>query len=273
MTLKLVIMSDLHLVPEGEISNTLDTAERLRQAVDSVNARHADADMVILAGDLADLGEADAYVRLPDLIAPLTMDTHLMLGNHDDRPTFLKVFGDGYADENGFVQKVVDTKGFRIIMLDSTEPGLVGGRICDSRLAWLQARLDEAKDRPVIVVLHHHVAKLQMPVDRIRLEEPEKLLAVLKTHPDIRHVISGHVHITTTGSWQGIPFTTIAGGHYSAKLHLESAPGHVKLVDGPGQYAVVLVDDEACLVHFENFIDGHYEIHRENFGRLRANRR
>ncbi|MDK3017338.1 phosphodiesterase [Pseudodonghicola flavimaris] len=273
MTLKLVIMSDLHLVPEGEISNTLDTAQRLRQAVDSVITRHADADMVILAGDLADLGEADAYARLPDLIAPLPMPTHLMLGNHDDRPTFLEVFGDAYADENGFVQKVIDAKGHRIILLDSTEPGLVAGRLCDTRLAWLQARLDEAKDMPVIVVLHHHAARLQMPVDRIRLEEPEKLLAVLKTHPNVRHVMSGHVHITTTGSWQGIPFTTIAGGHYSAKLHLPSAPDYVKLVDGPGQYGVILADEEACLVHFENFIDAHYEIHRENFGRLRADRR
>lgn len=273
MTLKLVIMSDLHLVPEGEVSNTLDTAARLRDAVDSVNTRHADADMVILAGDLADLGEADAYARLPGLIAPLPMETHLMLGNHDDRPTFLEVFGDSYADENGFVQKVIDIKGHRVILLDSTEPGLVAGRICDTRLAWLQARLDEARDMPVIVVLHHHAAKLSMPVDRIRLEEPEKLLAVLKTHPDIRHVISGHVHITTTAVWQGIPFTTIAGGHYSAKLHLESAAGLVKLVDGPGQYGVVLAEADNCIVHFENFIDAHYEIARENFGRLRAERR
>lgn len=273
MTLKLVIMSDLHLVPEGEVSNTLDTAARLAQAVDNVNRRHADADMVILAGDLADLGEAAAYERLRGLIAPLTPETHLMLGNHDNRPVFLEVFGDEHADENGHVQKVIDIKGHRIILLDSTEPGVVSGVLCADRLAWLQARLDEAQDKPVIVVLHHHVNKLSMPVDRIRLEQPEALMEVLKTHPDIRQVIAGHVHITTSGTWQGLPFTTLAGGHYNVSLHLPSCPGEPQLLEGPGQYAVVLADEDACLVHFENFLDRHTEIARENFGRLRAERR
>ena len=39
MTLKFLVMSDLHLVPEGELSLTLDTAARLDQAVEAVNAR------------------------------------------------------------------------------------------------------------------------------------------------------------------------------------------------------------------------------------------
>jgi len=148
--LKLVIMSDLHLVPEGEVSNTLDTAARLRQAVDSVNLHHADADLCILAGDLADLGEAEAYERLREIITPLTPETHLMLGNHDHRGVFLDVFGADHADTNGHVQKVIDIKGHRLILLDSTEPGIVEGVFCPARLAWLQARLAEASDRPII---------------------------------------------------------------------------------------------------------------------------
>jgi hypothetical protein len=38
MTLKFVVMSDLHVVPEGELSMTLDTGARLHQAVDAVIA-------------------------------------------------------------------------------------------------------------------------------------------------------------------------------------------------------------------------------------------
>lgn len=271
--LKLVIMSDLHLVPEGEVSNTLDTAARLCVAVDSVNLHHADADLCILAGDLADLGEADAYHRLRDIIAPLTVETHLMLGNHDDRPTFLSVMGAEHADDTGHVQKVVDIKGHRVILLDSSEPGLVEGVICPARLDWLAARLDEALDRPVIVILHHHVLPLSMPVDSIILRDGAGLLDVLRRHPDIRQVIAGHVHITTTGVWRGIPFTTLAGGHYNVSVTL---PGHASPQDrleGPGQYAVVLADHDSCVVHFENFLDRHPVIAPENFGRVRAARR
>ena len=273
--LKLVIMSDIHLVPPAEVSNTLDTAERLTLAVESVNTRHADADLCILAGDLADLGEAAAYERLRELIAPLSVDTRLMLGNHDDRPTFLSVWGDGHADENGHVQQVIDIKGHRVILLDSSEPGIVGGVLCDKRLGWLQARLDEARDMPVIVVLHHHVNRLWLPVDRIRLAAPEALVEVLNSHPDIRQVIAGHVHLPSAGTWHGLPFTTLAGGHYSVGLHLDGMDGHQRRLEGPGQYAVVLADAEerACLVHFENFLDRHVEIAVDNFNRRRAERR
>lgn len=270
--LKLVIMSDLHLVPQGEVSNTLDTAARLAAAVDSVNTDHADADMCILAGDLADLGEAAAYDRLREIIAPLTMDTHLMLGNHDDRRVFLQVLGDTHADENGHVQKVIDLKGHRIILLDSTEPGVVSGVLCAARLAWLQARLDEAQDRPVIVVVHHHAMPLSMPVDTIILQDAAAFLDVLRSHPDVRQVIAGHVHITTTGVWKGVPFTTLAGGHYSVSVNL---PGHTSpqaRLEGPGQYAVVLADADTCVVHFENFLDRHLAIAAENFGRVRSAR-
>lgn len=271
--LKLVIMSDLHIVPEGEVSNTLDTAKRLAAAVESVNTHHADADLCILAGDLADLGEAAAYERLKGLIAPIALETHLMLGNHDDRGVFLQIFGNDHADENGHVQKVIDLKGHRVILLDSTEPGLVGGVLCAARLDWLRARLDEARDRPVIVVLHHHALPLSMPVDDIILQDGAALLEVLRSHPDVRHVIAGHVHITTTGVWKGVPFTTLAGGHYNVSLNLPSHAVPQERLEGPGQYAVVLADEDACVVHFENFLDRHPVIAAENFGRARAPRR
>ena len=63
-TLKFVVMSDLHLVREGQTSMTLDTAARLEAAVACLNERYADADFVVIAGDLADEGEAEAYERL-----------------------------------------------------------------------------------------------------------------------------------------------------------------------------------------------------------------
>lgn len=271
--LKVVIFSDLHLVPEGEVSNTLDTTARLKEGVAHFNAHHSDADLLILAGDLADLGEAEAYLRLADTIKDFSVSPQLMLGNHDDRPTFLATLGAEHADENGFVQKVLDVKGHRVILLDSTEPGLVAGRLCETRLSWLRARLAEAADRPVIVVLHHHVVPLRTNVDRIILENSDAFLDVLSTHKDIRQVIMGHVHVTTTGTWRGIHFTTLKGGHYGATIELNGGPVPAEMTEGPAQYATVLSDAETTMVHFENYIDRHVTIARENFFRLRPQRR
>ncbi|KGF70030.1 hypothetical protein LL06_07335 [Hoeflea sp. BAL378] len=268
--LKFLVLSDLHIVPEGAVSHGLDTADRLAQAVAAINQRHGDAAFCVIAGDLADRGEAAAYERLRQVLSPLAVPCHLTLGNHDNRATFLSVYGAAEADENGHINKVIDAAGYRVIVLDSTEWGFGdhghGGKLCDRRLDWLAVRLAEARDRPVIVVLHHHANDLRLPVDSIKLRESDGFIAVLKTHPDIRQVIAGHVHITTTGLYHGIPFTTIAGNHYNVGLHLTGMPGQQPRLEGPAQYAVVLADEHSVLVHFENFIDHHTEMAPALFG-------
>lgn len=271
--LKLVIFSDLHLVPEGEVSNTLDTHARLTAGIAHANAHHADADLVILAGDLADLAEPAAYARLKALTGTFAVTPQLMLGNHDARPTFLDCMGHHEADANGFVQKCFDIKGHRILLLDSTEPGLVGGRLCQTRLDWLAARLDEALDRPVILVLHHHVVPLRTDVDRIILQEGEALIATLRRHPQVRQVIAGHVHLTSVANYEGISFTTLAGAHYSVEPVLSGSARPERFRDGPAQYALVLSDERATVVHFEDWLPGGSEIAQANFYRERAPRR
>ena len=256
MTLKFVVMSDLHLVGHGETSMTLDTAARLEQAVACVNDRYADADFCIIAGDLADLGEAEAYHRLRDITGRITIPTYITLGNHDDRPTYLSVFGAEQADETGKVNHVIDAKGYRVIVLDSSEPGRVDGVLTESQMDWLRARLAEALGRPVIVVLHHNANALHIEADTIKLQDDAPFIAALKTHDDVRQVIAGHVHLTSTALYHGIPFTTLAGGHYSVSFNADQPGAPFRSLTGPGQMAVVLGTAHATTVLFEDFIDG-----------------
>ena len=260
MTLKFVVMSDLHVMPRGELSMTLDTGARLEQAVNAVVERYADADFCILAGDLADLGQPQAYEHLKAIIARLPIPVHITLGNHDNRPAFLDVFGADFAIETGKVDKVIDIKGYRIILLDSSEPGRVDGVLEAAQLDWLRARLAEALDRPVIVVLHHNANALHIRSDDIRILEPAAFIEALKTHPDIRQVIAGHVHVTSTASWHGMPFTTLAGGHYSVSFNVDQPEAPIRRIDGPGQMAVVIGTPDRTTVLFDDFIDGNATI-------------
>lgn len=260
MTLKFIVMSDLHLVPEGELSLTLDTGARLERAVETVIARYGDADFCILAGDLADLGEAEAYRRLKAIIGRLPIPVHITLGNHDDRPAFLTVFGPEFANGTGKVDKVIDHKGYRVILLDSSEPGRVDGVLEPAQIDWLEARLGEAADRPVIVVLHHNANALHIESDDIRILDEGPFLDALKTHNDIRQVIAGHVHLTSTATYRGIPFTTLAGGHYSVSFNIDRPKAPFRRLSGPGQMAVVLGTEEKTTVLFEDFLDGNAEI-------------
>ncbi len=268
--LKFIVLADTHIVPEGALSHEIDTMARLESAVAFVNEQHGDADFVVFAGDLADAGEAAAYTRFKAAIDPLAPPVHLTLGNHDHRPTFLEVFGAELATETGNVDHVIDEKGYRVIALDSSDPGLRGaGRLEPSQIDWLKERLAEALDRPVVVVLHHNITCFHVQTDFIILEDGAALADALNTHPDVRQVISGHVHMTVSGSFAGVPFCTFAGGHYSIEPTLESrsgpVPGPVARREGPGQIAVVLCDDTSVVVHMENFLDSHAVLPAENF--------
>ncbi len=261
MTLKIVVLSDLHIVPEGDTSLGLDTTERLRHGIAAINDRHRDADLVVIAGDLADNGDRASYVRLQDTLASLTVPVEITIGNHDDRPVCLDVFGVRYASETGFVDKAVDIKGYRIILLDSAiEHGRHDGRLEPEQLDWLAEQLDVAADKPVIVILHHHANPLRTDVDSIILENGAAFAEVLRAHPDIRQVIAGHVHYTPTAVWKGIPFTTMAGGHYSVTIPLDGS--EPERLWGPGQMAVVLADPDHTLVHFDNYLDGNAVLPR-----------
>ncbi|MEM0936588.1 MAG: metallophosphoesterase [Pseudomonadota bacterium] len=268
--LKFIVLADTHIVPEGQLSHEIDTRARLDAAVAFVNDHHGDADFVVFAGDLADRGESAAYHRFRDAIAPLAPPVHLTLGNHDHRPTFLEIFGAGLATETGNVDHVIDAKGYRVIVLDSSDPALRGaGRLEDAQIAWLKARLKKAQERPVVVVLHHNITPLHVQTDLIILEDRAAFADALRTHPDIRQVISGHVHMTASGTYAGIPFCTFAGGHYSIEPTLESrsgpVPEPVPRREGPGQLAVVLCTETSVVVHMENFLDSHAVLPPENF--------
>ena len=259
--LKILVLSDLHLVNQGETSQGLDTYSRFAAGVDWINEQHADADFCVLAGDLADQGfkgATEPYGRLKGLVDKLTVPCHITIGNHDNRDTFVSYFGEEVRAETGCIDKVVDAKGHRTILLDSVLEGEEhshGGALSTVQLDWLKQRLAEHPG-PVNVILHHHANPLHTTVDRIRLVKPEEFAAVLKTHDDIRQVIAGHVHYTSTALWHGIPFTTLAGSHYNVTVPPTNSGRKTDRLWGPAQMAVVLCEDDQTLVHFENYLDG-----------------
>lgn len=258
--MKFVVLSDLHLGPPGSAVNGLDPAARLAAAVQVINRDHANADFVAIAGDLADQGEVAAYEVLRTSLAPLTVPCHITLGNHDRPEAYLSVFGAEHYDPQARVSKVIDLDGYRLILLDTTTPGTHGGALCEGRRDWLASRLDEAADRPVIVVMHHHANVLSLPVDEIPLADGAGFAQLLRRHADVRMVISGHVHLTTSGVWHGIPMTTLAGSHYSVSAHLPGMAGEQLRLEGPAQMAVVLADADGVTVHFQDYLPRYVEL-------------
>jgi len=169
----------------------------------------------------------------------------------------LDVFGSEYAHEStGCLDFGLDLDETRILVLDTSEPGLTAGRLSDAQLEWFKAELAAARGRPILVALHHAITALGVPTDFINLEEPERFIEAARAG-GVRMVISGHVHMSTAGVVGGVPFTTIAGCHYNIFPQMGGDIATVPRFDGPGQLGNVLLGKDGIVVHHETFFDRH----------------
>jgi 3',5'-cyclic AMP phosphodiesterase CpdA len=208
---KIIQITDMHLVAPGRVVNGVDPERQLRQAVDDVLSRHGDADLLVITGDLCNDGEPEAYALLRDILAPVPFPVRLLLGNHDRRPAFMDAFPDQPRDGNGYVQSWLDTEMGRLLFLDSHEAGVIGGIYGEDRLAWLDDALAGAGALPPTVFIHHPPIHDGIGHFRdISLHDDGAVLRRLSAHPaGIRHIVFGHIHIPLAGtSPQGIAFSS-----------------------------------------------------------------
>jgi 3',5'-cyclic-AMP phosphodiesterase len=253
--MKILQISDTHLVPPGGKVYGLDPRERLQQCFDDINAQHPDADFAVFTGDLAHMGAEAAYVVLAELLSGLSVPARLLIGNHDHRERFKAVFPSAASDENGFVQFSIDTAAGRFIGLDTNDPGFHHGRLCRQRLDWLDRQLREAEGRPAYLFMHHAPMQVRLrEMDTIALKDSELFADILAARGNVRHLFIGHLHRSLSGSWLGIPFSNLPGTNHQVALDfvLENAvPGSHE----PPAYAVIFLSAESTLVHLRNFTD------------------
>ena len=251
--MKIIQVTDLHLVKPGETLCGLDPLARLQACVADINENHGDAELVIFTGDLSDTGDEVTYRVLAHELTKLLSPFRLMLGNHDDRNAFLNVF-DTVRVEDGFVQGVEDTREGRLIMLDTLIPGRPEGRLDEARLYWLQQRLLEVRNRPVFLFSHHPPFPIYMPLlDRMGIIEADELYALLKEHGNVRHIFAGHAHRPIAGSWRGIPISVLRGTNHQSALDFD--PDRIAVTHEPPAYAVIFIDKDSVVAHFHDFLD------------------
>lgn len=253
--MKLIHVTDTHLVTPGVSLYDLDPYDRLTKCVDDILANHADAALCVVTGDLAHKGEQAAYHGLREQLGRLPMPVYPLVGNHDLRTPFRVAFPDALCDEDGFVQGVLRLPEGDFLFLDTVEEGSNGGRYCERRERWLTQQLDAAGDRPVYLFMHHPPFPIHIPcVDRISLAAPERFARLVDGRRNIRHLFYGHVHRPVCGSWRGIPVSTMRGLNHQVPFDLHTVSPVPKSHEPPA-YAVAWIDREQVTVHFHDYLD------------------
>lgn len=229
MTTLLAQVTDTHIRAPGRLAyRRLDTAPYLACAVDALLGLPQKPDAVILTGDLTDFGRPAEYRHLAQLMEPLDFPCYLLPGNHDDPDNLRRTFpGHTYLGTGRFIQYSISVGDLRVVALDSSERGQSAGRLCPSRLAWLEAELDHDPLTPTVIAIHHPPFKTLIGhMDRIGLlEGAQDFAAILERHSNIQRVICGHLHRTIFTSFARTVVSTAPSPAHQVCLDLsEQAP-------------------------------------------------
>ncbi|MBV9843000.1 MAG: metallophosphoesterase [Sphingomonadaceae bacterium] len=249
-------ITDLHLgATNGDPRESNES--RLDRVLARLTSMRPRPDLLLLTGDLTENGSSSAYAALAERLAALDFPALLAVGNHDRRAAFRTHFPHVPVDGD-FIHYVHDAGPLRIVVLDSLEEGRHGGSFCDRRAAWLKRRLDEAPDRPTIIVLHHPPIESGIGWMTIAPHAPwvTRLDEVLAGRSNVVAMLSGHLHRPMVSSWGG---TIIAACPSTAPpLALELAPidpahpdGRPLVTADPPAYALHLWTGTRLLTHFE----------------------
>ena len=270
----LLHLSDTHLLAGGNrLYGSVDATAHLIKLFAEVEASGRRPDAIIFTGDLADKGEPGAYDHLRDIVEPaaarLGARVIWVMGNHDNR----EVFRTNLLDEPASVtpiDRVYDLDGLRIITLDTTVPGHHYGAVSQDQLDWLADQLRVPAPDGTILAMHHPPVPSMLDLAvAVELHDQAGLARVLRG-TDVRSILAGHLHYSSTATFAGIPVSVASATCYTQDLTVPV--GGTRGWDGARAFNLVHVYPDTILhsvVPIGNYPALEYIDAEETAGRLR----
>lgn len=246
----IVHLSDTHLLAgNAPLGGRYDTEANLARTLERLENLAADGtvrpDALVFTGDLTDLGETDAYLRLRRLVEPvadrLGAPVVWVAGNHDERPEMRRDLLGLSADEQP-VTGVWDLDGLRLVALDSSVPGWHHGEIDEAQRVWLREVLATPAPLGTILALHHPPLPSHVPLfDILELRDQDALADVI-AGSDVRAILAGHLHYSMSGTFAGVPVSVASASCYT--MDVARPPQRVNGMDAGQSFHLVHVYDD-----------------------------
>jgi 3',5'-cyclic AMP phosphodiesterase CpdA len=255
----LVHLSDTHLVAGNRaLSGTYDTAANLSATLRAVEGLGIRPDAIVFTGDLTDVGEPEAYAALREAVEPVAARLGAPLvwvaGNHDERPAMRRELLGLEATQEP-VTGVWDFGGLRLVALDSTVPGWHHGEIDEGQRAWLSELLATPAPLGTLLALHHPPLPSHIPFfDILELRDQQGLARILEG-TDVRGILAGHLHYSTSGTFAGVPVNVAAATCYT--MDLARPAEEVNGMDAGQSFHLVHVYDDTITHSVVPVVDAH----------------
>lgn len=230
-------ITDLHIMLPGKLlQRRVDTGSYLRKAVAKLQALDPMPDLLLISGDLVESGSPEEYQYLRRLLAPLSFAYFVIPGNHDERDALRAAFSDhAYLPKTGFLHYVIDDYPVRIIGLDTVIAGKTGGELCAERRAWLNEKLQQARQKPTLIFMHHPPFTTGIAhMDQWGFRNPGDFAAVVRTHQQIERIVCGHVHRPIQARFAGMLAVTCPSTAHQIDFDLNPAAPVAFIMEPPG---------------------------------------
>ncbi|NKN32563.1 metallophosphoesterase [Marichromatium bheemlicum] len=150
----------------------------------------APAHALLITGDLTHDETAGGYRLLRTYLERIQLPCYCIAGNHDHWPLARTILGH-FAPPSGSIAALGP---WRLVLLDSSLPGEVRGRISAAQLDSLAHWLETAR-APTLICLHHHpIAVGSAWIDALGADNGDALVELCVTYPQVRGILFGHVH-------------------------------------------------------------------------------
>ena len=188
--MKILQITDPHLY--GSATGRLrgvETNSSLSAALEDAFARVPDYAALLVTGDLVQDDNA-GYLRFRSFFGNQQKPVLCIPGNHDDPEAM-------HRELNQAPFRICGSHEFgawNFVMLDSYDPGCVGGRLASAELARLDDSLARSPKNALVCLHHHPIAMGSRWLDTIGLANAEEFWRVIDKHAHVRAVSWGHVH-------------------------------------------------------------------------------
>jgi Icc protein len=197
--IRLAQLSDTHVLgTQGALLFGHDTAQQLGLVVEALTGR---PDVVVMTGDLAEDGSAEAYKVTRSIVNRLDCDVHALPGNHDNAASLAAVF-DGCVEP----QAVRLSQQWTMVLVDSSVVGEAHGHLDATTLASLDVALSRITNNAIVCMHHPPVSSCNFHYCVIT--NAAEVCDVITRHDCVRAVLSGHHHraFETTYSTSAVRF-------------------------------------------------------------------
>ena len=208
--MRFAILSDAHVISPGVApQHGVDASVQLEAAVRTLGDIRPAPQYVVHLGDLTSTPSPAAYAEFIRITRDLPMPQLYVQGNHDDGAMLAQALPlpsdvEPAGAPDGYYALV--RCGMQLVVLNSSPGGgTVAGSVDADQIVWLDRTLAARRGESTVVFVHHQCHAIGIEwLDGLALKNADELIGVLRRHDGVLGVFSGHVHLRTSATVNGI---------------------------------------------------------------------